>query len=98
MDGERLAVAAILVLPAALRRHCADRPSAPLAPGPLRAALEKLCGDHPMLGRCLFDDAGNVRAFVRMYLNGEDIRHAAGLDSVLADGDTVQVTVAVAGG
>lgn len=91
-------MAATLVLPAALRRHCDDRPSVQLAPGPLGAALEKLCVDHPMLARCLFDDAGNIRSFVRMYLNGDDIRHVAGLDSVLAAGDTVQVTVAIAGG
>ncbi len=92
------ALTATLMLPAALRRHADGQTAMALAPGPLRAALDKLGDAHPMLARCLLDDTGELRGFVRVYRNGEDIRHLDGLDSVLSAGDTVQVTVAVAGG
>jgi len=45
----------------------------------------------------LVDDAG-LRRFVNVYLNDEDVRFLAGLDTPVKDGDTVTVLPAVAGG
>src|SRR5580700_8521414 len=43
-------------------------------------------------------DNGGLRRFVNVYLNDEDVRFLAGLDTPVKDGDTVTVLPAVAGG
>ena len=52
---------------------------------------------HGGLRDRLVDDAG-LRRFVNVYLNDEDVRFLAGLDTPVKDGDTVTVLPAVAGG
>jgi molybdopterin synthase sulfur carrier subunit len=52
---------------------------------------------HPGLRDRLVDDKG-LRRFVNVYLNDEDVRFLGGLDTQVADGDTVTVLPAVAGG
>jgi sulfur-carrier protein len=43
-------------------------------------------------------DGGGLRRFVNVYLNDEDVRFLAGLQTQVKDGDTVTVLPAVAGG
>jgi sulfur-carrier protein len=43
-------------------------------------------------------DNGGLRRFVNVYLNDEDVRFLAGLETPVKDGDTVTVLPAVAGG
>jgi sulfur-carrier protein len=52
---------------------------------------------HGGLRDRLVDDGG-LRRFVNVYLNDEDVRFLAGLDTPVKDGDTVTVLPAVAGG
>ncbi|GLX01260.1 MoaD/ThiS family protein [Microtetraspora sp. NBRC 16547] len=63
--------------------------------------LDELIGDlesrHPGLKDRLVDGAG-LRRFVNVYLNDEDVRFLGGLSTPVADGDTVTVLPAVAGG
>ncbi|MBG0828385.1 MoaD/ThiS family protein [Planomonospora sp. ID67723] len=65
------------------------------------ATLEELIGDlearHPGLQERLIDQ-GALRRFVNVYLNDEDVRFLGGLETPVADGDTVTVLPAVAGG
>jgi molybdopterin converting factor small subunit len=65
------------------------------------ATLEELIGDlesrHPGLQARLIDQ-GALRRFVNVYLNDEDVRFLGGLETPVADGDTVTVLPAVAGG
>lgn len=63
--------------------------------------LEELFTDldarHPgIAGRLL--DAGELRRFVNVYLNDEDVRFLDGVTTSLADGDSVTILPAVAGG
>ncbi|GLW05039.1 molybdopterin synthase sulfur carrier subunit [Microtetraspora sp. NBRC 13810] len=63
--------------------------------------LEELIGDlevrHPGLRDRLVEQ-GALRRFVNVYLNDEDVRFLGGLETPVADGDTVTVLPAVAGG
>ncbi|MFG2073607.1 MoaD/ThiS family protein [Nonomuraea maritima] len=63
--------------------------------------LEELIGNlesrHPGIKDRLVDQ-GNLRRFVNVYLNDEDVRFLGGLGTPVADGDTVTVLPAVAGG
>ena len=52
---------------------------------------------HSGLRERLVDDSG-LRRFVNVYLNDEDVRFLGGLETPVADGDTVTVLPAVAGG
>jgi MoaD family protein len=53
---------------------------------------------HPGLRGLLFDEDGSLRRFVNIYVNDEDIRYLAQLETPLQDGDTVSILPAVAGG
>jgi len=65
------------------------------------STLDELINDleqrHGGLRARLLDDAG-LRRFVNVYLNDEDVRFLAGLQTQVKDGDTVTVLPAVAGG
>lgn len=52
---------------------------------------------HPGLKGRLVDDA-NLRRFVNVYVNDEDVRFSGGLEAPTSDGDVVVVLPAVAGG
>ena len=60
--------------------------------------LDALFEAHEELRDRLSDDAGVLRRFVNVYVNGEDIRFGDGLDTPVADGNEVQILPAVAGG
>jgi len=59
--------------------------------------IDKLEVDHPGIKERLLDN-GEARRFVNIYVNDEDIRFTGGLDTAVADGDTVVILPAVAGG
>jgi molybdopterin synthase sulfur carrier subunit len=64
----------------------------------VKAVLDKLVEDlgHDFERRIL--DKGEVRRFVNLYVNGEDIRHLSGLDSPVKDADEISILPAVSGG
>ncbi|MGH2352320.1 MAG: ubiquitin-like small modifier protein 1 [Chloroflexota bacterium] len=59
------------------------------------AALER---DHPGFHERLYDDRGEIRRFVNIYVAGEDIRFLKGLDTPLKEGEEISIVPAVAGG
>ena len=65
------------------------------------STLDELITDlerrHGVLRDRLVDDGG-LRRFVNVYLNDEDVRFLAGLETPVKEGDTVTVLPAVAGG
>jgi sulfur-carrier protein len=64
----------------------------------LGAAISALDEAHPGLKERLCDERGDLRRFVNIYINGEDVRFLDGLGSTLKDGDEVSIVPAVAGG
>lgn len=68
------------------------------AGGTLADLLDALAADHPMLGRRLRDETGQVRRFVNVYVDGDDVRFQGGLTTCVRDGAEVQVLPSVAGG
>ncbi|MCA9529120.1 MAG: MoaD/ThiS family protein [Myxococcales bacterium] len=62
------------------------------------AIIEQLEANHPGIKERICDDKGNVRRFVNVFLNDEDIRFLDGLQSPVKDGDTLSVVPAIAGG
>lgn len=60
--------------------------------------LAHLSEAHPGLGKRLYDDDGNVRRFVNIFANDEDIRFLDELDTEVEEGDEVSLVPAIAGG
>jgi sulfur-carrier protein len=61
-------------------------------------SLKALDAAHPGFGDRLFDEAGSLRRFVNVFLADEDVRFLDGLDTLVADGQTLSIVPAVAGG
>lgn len=53
---------------------------------------------YPGIKERLCDEAGNLRRFVNIYVNEEDIRFKQGSETYLSDGDDVSIVPAIAGG
>jgi molybdopterin synthase sulfur carrier subunit len=66
--------------------------------GTLAACIEGLESSFPGLKDRICDDTGELRRFVNIYINGEDVRFMDGLASALKAGDEVSIVPAVAGG
>ena len=60
--------------------------------------LKSLEAAHPGFGDRLFDDTGKLRRFVNVFVADEDIRFLDGVDTPVAEGATVSIVPAVAGG
>ena len=63
----------------------------------LAGLIEDLESNHPGLRERLLDGE-DLRRFVNVYINDEDVRFIGGLEAPLSDGDQVTVLPAVAGG
>jgi molybdopterin synthase sulfur carrier subunit len=61
-------------------------------------ALKALDAQHSGFSERLFDDKGELRRFVNVFVADEDIRFMQGVDTPLDDGSVVSIIPAVAGG
>jgi molybdopterin synthase sulfur carrier subunit len=60
--------------------------------------IDNLGSAHPGIKERLYDEQGEVRRFINIYVNEEDIRFLTGKDTPLKDGDQVSIIPAIAGG
>ena len=88
-------------IPTILRTYTDGAKAVEGAGGTLSALIDDLEGNHPGLkDRLVEDKSGSIdlRRFVNVYINDEDVRFIGGLEAELSDGDQVVVLPAVAGG
>jgi molybdopterin synthase sulfur carrier subunit len=64
----------------------------------LGSAIEALDARYPGFKYRLLDEKGELRQFVNVYLNDEDVRLGPGLKAKVADKDEISIVPAVAGG
>jgi molybdopterin synthase sulfur carrier subunit len=60
--------------------------------------LRALAAEHPATESQLFSEDGELNRYVNVYLNDEDVRVLDGLGTSVADGDTIVILPAMAGG
>lgn len=60
--------------------------------------IDNLGSAHPGIKERVYDEQGEVRRFINIYVNEEDIRFLTGKDTPLKDGDEVSIIPAIAGG
>jgi molybdopterin converting factor small subunit len=89
-----------VLLPGALADLVGGRRRLLVEPGPGTVAglLDALATEHPVLERRIRDEAGALRRFVNVYVDGDDVRFVDGVHTALRDGAVVQVLPSVAGG
>lgn len=85
-------------VPTPLRRFTAGEGEVPANGDSVRAVIEDLERRHPGMRERLFDEKGELRRFVNIYLNGDDIRFLDQLNSKVKDGDDISIVPAIAGG
>jgi len=85
-------------VPTPLRRFTAGSEEVAAAGESIKSVIEDLERHHPGMRERLLDDKGEVRRFVNIYLNGDDIRFLDQLNSRVKDGDDISIVPAIAGG
>lgn len=88
----------VVRIPTPLRRMTNGQDKVELQEDALSAMIENLEADYPGIKERLIDENGELRYFVNIYLNGEDVRFLQGLDTAAAAGDEISIVPAVAGG
>ena len=88
----------LIRIPTPLRRMTNGLDKVQTEAADLTELIQKLDTDYPGFKARLLDDAGELRYFVNIYLNGEDVRFLKGLQTSIASGDEVSIVPAVAGG
>lgn len=85
-------------VPTPLRRFTGGVDEVPADGDSVRAVIEDLERRHPGMRERLLDEKGDLRRFVNIYLNGDDIRFLSQLNSRVKDGDDISIIPAIAGG
>jgi molybdopterin synthase sulfur carrier subunit len=91
-------VAVKVKIPTPLRGLTNDVDTVDGSGGTLAELVTELETAYPGMRERLCDDTGELRRFVNVYINGEDVRFLSGLGSPLKEGDEVSIVPAVAGG
>ncbi|MGA8116395.1 MAG: MoaD family protein [Actinocatenispora sp.] len=85
-------------IPTILRSYTGGAKSVEGTGDTLSDLLSDLDSRHSGLRGRLITEQGSLHRFVNVYVNDEDVRFTGALDTKLADGDSVTILPAVAGG
>jgi molybdopterin synthase sulfur carrier subunit len=86
-------------IPTPLRKLTGDREVVTADGGAnLLEIISRLDQEYPGLKERICDESGEIRRFVNVYVNGEDVRFLSGLETPVKAGDEVSIVPAVAGG
>ena len=85
-------------VPTPLRRYTAGSGAVEADGATVAALVDDLDKRYPGMKDRICDEAGQVRRFVNIFVNGEDIRFLKHLDTPLKAGDELSIVPAIAGG
>ena len=88
----------IVRIPTPLRKVTNGEDKASVDAGTMVEVVKSLEVQFPGLKARICDDDGELRSFVNVYINGEDVRFLDGMNSSVSSGDEVSIVPAVAGG
>lgn len=84
-------------IPTPMRQHTEGKATVEVSGGNVQAVLDDLAQKFPGISQRIFEN-GQVRRFVNLYLNDEDVRYLDNLNTQVKDGDELSIIPAVAGG
>ena len=85
-------------IPTPLRPMTGGKNEVEIAGNTVAEIIDNLGTAHPGIKELLYDEEGEVRRFINIYVNEEDIRFLTGKETPLKDGDQVSIIPAIAGG
>jgi molybdopterin synthase sulfur carrier subunit len=85
-------------IPSSLRRYTAGQSKAQVSGGTINDVLEDLERQYPGVKSRLCDDSGQIKRYVNVFVNDEEIRALQGAQTPVADKDEVSIVPAMAGG
>lgn len=85
-------------IPTPLRRYTGGADAVSVEGATVGAVVDDMERNHPGIKERLCDEAGQVRRFVNIFVNGDDIRSLNDLDTPVGEGDEVAIVPAIAGG
>ncbi|MCJ7490554.1 MAG: MoaD/ThiS family protein [Dehalococcoidia bacterium] len=85
-------------IPAPLRSLTGNSQTVEGSGASVRDCIDDLEGRFAGLKARICDDSSELRRFINIYVNGEDIRFLSGLQTPVKDGDELSIVPAVAGG
>jgi len=85
-------------IPTPLRRMTGGLDKLEMNESTLSIMIDELETNYPGFKERLIDENGDLRYFVNIYVNGEDVRFLDGLDTETSSGDEISIVPAVAGG
>ena len=84
-------------IPTALRQYAGGNGRVAVEGTTVREALAALTAQYPALGQQLMAN-GELRNFVNVYLNDDDVRYLQGMDTPIGERDDLSIIPAIAGG
>ena len=91
-------MAVLVRIPTPLRSLTKGSAEVQATGGSVADVIGDLQRQFPGMGERLLDEAGELRRFINVYVNEEDIRFLDGKKTALKDGDQVSIVPAIAGG
>jgi sulfur-carrier protein len=88
----------VVKIPPVLRSSVGGAKEVEASGGSVGEVLRALADEHPATESQLFSEDGDLNRYVNVYLNDEDVRVLAGLDTGVSEGDTIVILPAMAGG
>lgn len=85
-------------IPTILRTYTKGESEVSVDGGTLAEVVDSLESSYPGIKARVLDDAGELRRFVNVYVDNDDVRFAEGLKTAISDGGQVSIIPAVAGG
>jgi sulfur-carrier protein len=85
-------------IPAPLRKLTQDKAVVEVDGKTIQDILNGLEKNYPGLKERICDESGQIRRFVNVFINGEDIRFKEGAQTAVAEGAEVSIIPAIAGG
>ena len=85
-------------VPTPLRKLTDNQAELQIEAGTVGELVDNLESAHPGLKEKLLDESGEIRRYVNIFINEEDIRFLDGKGSELEDADSVSIVPAIAGG
>lgn len=85
-------------IPTPLRRLTQNLAEVEAEGSNIETIIDNLDSEYPGMKERICDDGGNIRRFVNVYLNDEDIRFLEGKETSVEDGAEISIIPAIAGG
>ncbi len=85
-------------IPTPLRRITGDKDEVAVNAKNIKDLIEELEKQFPGIKERICDENGNIRRFINLYVNNEDIRFLNGVETQLKENDVVSIIPAIAGG